>query len=75
MVLPQRTQIEIEFALVVHEQGTVALALHHRTAVSRLQAEVVLLPLRVIAVITDPVLYPVPHPLAGKALEQSRYLV
>jgi len=53
----------------------VALALHDRAGIGRLQAEILLLPLRVLAVIADAVFHPVAHARHGQLREQERRLL
>ena len=62
-VLPQRFQVHVECTGVVHQQGSVALALQHRAAVGRSQAEKVALLFGVVAVVADAVIHPVAQTL------------
>ena len=73
-VLPQAAQVQIELALDVHQQRAVALALQHGAGVGRLQAEVILLPLGVAAVVADAVFDPVLQAGERELAEQGRRL-
>ena len=73
-VLPQAAQVQIELAFDVHQQGAVAFALQHGAAVGRLQAEVILLPLGMGAVVADAVFDPVLQAGQRELVEQVRRL-
>ncbi len=74
IVTPQGAQIKVELPFNVGEQRTVAFALEHRTAVGRLQFEIIDLPFRMIAVVADAVFHPVPQAGHRQQLDQKRRL-
>ena len=73
-VLPQAAQVQVQLAFDVHQQRAVAFALQHRAAVGRLQAEVILLPLGMGAVVADAVFHPVLQAGQRQLAEQVRRL-
>ena len=74
-VLPQRAQVEVQLAFIVDQQRTVPFALHDRAAVRRLQAEIIALPLRMVAVMADAIFDPVFQALDGQLIQQRRCLL
>ena len=74
-VLPQTTQVQIKFAFIIDEQGAVAFTLQNGAAIRRLQAEIILLPFGMVAVVTHTVLNPVFQAFQRKLVEQIWNLI
>ena len=73
--VPESLEIKVKLALLVGEEGAVALALEDGAAVGGLEAEILLLALRMLAVIAYAVIHPVAQATDAEMAQQLGHLV